>query len=94
VMQHQLEYELGGKRHRLISSMVDKGVDQWDTSISRTVGLPAAIAARLILQGKVQTYGVVLPIYREIFQPVLEELKKFGIHFTEQQFLVGEAVPA
>jgi saccharopine dehydrogenase-like NADP-dependent oxidoreductase len=94
VMQHQLEYELGSKRHRLISSMVDKGVDQWDTSISRTVGLPAAIAARLILQGKVQTYGVVLPIYREIFQPVLEELKKFGIHFTEQQFLVGEAVPA
>lgn len=92
VMQHQLEYELAGQRHRLVSSMVDKGLDQWDTSISRTVGLPAAIAARLILKGKIQTYGVVLPIYREIFQPVLLELKKFGIHFTEQRFLVGEAV--
>jgi saccharopine dehydrogenase-like NADP-dependent oxidoreductase len=92
VMQHQLEYELGGKRHRLISSMVDKGINRWDTSIARTVGLPAAIAARLILKGRIQTYGVVLPIHREIFQPVLQELKKFGIHFTEQQFLVGEAV--
>ena len=47
-----------------------------------------------LLKGKIQTFGVVLPIHREIFQPVLQELKKFGIHFTEQQFLIGEAVGA
>jgi len=75
--------------------MVDKGLNADDTAISRTVGLPAAIAAKLILQGKITRKGVLMPIYPEIYRPVLAELETFGIHFTEQHFRVEqEAVKA
>jgi saccharopine dehydrogenase-like NADP-dependent oxidoreductase len=92
VMQHQLEYEVAGVRHKLVSSMLDKGLNEYDTSIARTVGLPAAMAARLILKGRIETYGVILPISRDIFQPILLELKQYGIQFTEQHFLVDDVV--
>jgi saccharopine dehydrogenase-like NADP-dependent oxidoreductase len=95
VMQHQFEYTVGSVKHRIVSSMVDKGLNADDTAISRTVGLPAAIAAKLILQGKITRKGVLMPIYPEIYRPVLAELETFGIHFTEQHFRVEqEAVKA
>jgi saccharopine dehydrogenase-like NADP-dependent oxidoreductase len=94
VMQHQLEYELHGMQRKLVASMVDKGRDQNHTAISRTVGLPAAIAAKHILDGSIKSRGVMIPTVRDIYGPILEELELFDIRFTEQEFLVrtGELV--
>lgn len=94
VMQHQLEYELGGLQRRLVASMVDKGRDQNHTAISRTVGLPAAIAAKHILAGNIRSRGVLIPTIKDIYAPILKELEDYGIRFTEQEFLVrsGELV--
>ena len=89
VMQHQLDYELGGIQRRLVSSMVDKGRDQVDTAISRTVGLPAAIAAKHILAGNIVSRGVLIPTSKDIYEPILAELRDYGIRFTEQEFLVA-----
>lgn len=85
VMQHQFEYELGGQKHRLLSSMVDKGHDHTMTAMARTVGLPMAIASRLILEGRISQRGVIIPIHPEIYNPILAELQQFGIHFTEHE---------
>jgi saccharopine dehydrogenase (NADP+, L-glutamate forming) len=52
--------------------------------MSRTVGLPAAIGVRLILQGKINLTGVRTPVVPEIYEPVLEELEQLGIQFTEK----------
>jgi saccharopine dehydrogenase-like NADP-dependent oxidoreductase len=52
--------------------------------MSRTVGLPAAIAVKLILQGKVNLTGVHTPVVPEIYEPVLEELEQLGIHLAEK----------
>ncbi|MBK9451409.1 MAG: saccharopine dehydrogenase NADP-binding domain-containing protein [Bacteroidetes bacterium] len=89
VMQHQLDYELNGIRRKLVASMVDKGRDQHHTSISRTVGLPAAIAAKHILAGNIQSRGVLIPTVKDIYAPILQELEDFDIRFTEQEFLVA-----
>lgn len=90
VMQHQLVYELNGVRSKLISSMADKGRDHDNTAISRTVGLPAAIAARMVLNGKITVTGVHIPIIKEIYEPILEELKVHDIRFVEETFLVPQ----
>jgi saccharopine dehydrogenase-like NADP-dependent oxidoreductase len=70
---------------RLTSSLVDFGVPHGDTSMSRTVSLPAAIAARLILEGRIPLRGVVRPVHREIYDPVLDELADLGIECKDEK---------
>ena len=50
----------------------------------KTVGLPLAIAATLILQGKINLTGLHIPVIPEIYEPVLHELEQHGIIFNEE----------
>jgi hypothetical protein len=52
--------------------------------MAKTVGLPVAIAALKILQGEIKTPGVQLPISKEVYEPILKELKEHGVHFIEK----------
>jgi saccharopine dehydrogenase-like NADP-dependent oxidoreductase len=70
--------------------MVVKGDDQHHTAMAKTVGLPLAIATRMILNGKISERGVTLPISKDIYAPVLEELEKNGISFIEKTYQVEE----
>ncbi|TAG54182.1 MAG: hypothetical protein EAZ27_09495 [Cytophagales bacterium] len=47
-----------------------------ETAMSKTVGLPLGIAAKLILTNKINLTGVHLPITKEIYEPILAELAK------------------
>ncbi|MCB1181861.1 saccharopine dehydrogenase NADP-binding domain-containing protein [bacterium] len=69
---------------RLTSSLVDFGIRYGDTSMSRTVSLPAAIAARLILEGGISARGVLRPVTPEIYNPVLDELATLEITCKEE----------
>ncbi len=84
VMYHKFGYELNGERKMVESSMVALGKDQHETAMARTVGLPLAIATRLILVGKIHSPGVQIPITKEIYTPMLEELAEYGIQFSER----------
>jgi len=42
----------------------------------------------LILEGKITLRGSILPIYPEIYNPVLEELEEFGIKFNHQKNMI------
>ena len=64
---------------RLTSTLVDFGVPGGDSSMARTVSLPAAIAARLILEDKIPQRGVLRPVHPEIYNPVLDELEGLDI---------------
>ncbi len=83
VMWHRFDYVLDGKTHELNSSMVTIGEDQTYTAMSETVGLPVAIAAKMILNGSMKLTGVHMPILPEIYEPILDELSTFGINFNE-----------
>jgi hypothetical protein len=53
--------------------------------MAKTVGLPVAMATLLILNGKIQTKGVQLPIRKEVYEPILKELEEHGIVFKEEE---------
>jgi len=84
VMHHtfRCEYEDGKKEERT-STMLDFGIANGDTSMSRTVTLPVAIAIHMILQRKYTKPGIVIPITPEWYLPILEETEQLGIKFTE-----------
>ncbi|HTX87566.1 MAG TPA: saccharopine dehydrogenase C-terminal domain-containing protein [Bacteroidales bacterium] len=73
-----------GKKEVIRSRMLDFGTPATETSIARTVALPAAIAVGLILDKKIRTTGVHIPVIPEIYHPVLDELEKLGIKMIEE----------
>jgi saccharopine dehydrogenase (NADP+, L-glutamate forming) len=84
VMQHQFEYTLDGKMKKLNSSLLVFGDDPRYTSMAKTVGLPVAIATKLILNGGITLTGVKIPTTKDIYVPVLKELEENGINFVEE----------
>ncbi|NLP58876.1 saccharopine dehydrogenase family protein [Lutibacter sp. B1] len=84
VMQHLFGYELNGKKQQIESSMVCIGDNQTYTAMAKTVGLPLAMATLKILNGEITTPGVQLPIKKEVYEPILKELKEYGIIFKEK----------
>jgi saccharopine dehydrogenase (NAD+, L-glutamate forming) len=84
-MYHKFGYALNGEKHQIDSTMVAIGEDQTYTAMSKTVGLPVAIATLAILNGKIKTPGVQIPIAKEVYEPILKELKEFGIEFQEKE---------
>jgi saccharopine dehydrogenase (NADP+, L-glutamate forming) len=73
-----------GTEEVIRSRMLDFGTLATDTSIARTVGLPAAIGVELILNGQIGVKGVVRPTIPEIYNPVLDKLKELGIKMVEE----------
>ena len=84
VMYHKFGYELDGETYQIDSSMVTMGEDQTYTAMAKTVGLPVAIAALKILNKEISTPGVLRPIAKEVYEPILEELENYGINFKEE----------
>jgi saccharopine dehydrogenase (NAD+, L-glutamate forming) len=85
VMYHKFGYELDGKKYQIDSTMVTLGKDQTYTAMAKTVGLPVAIATLAILNGKIKTPGVQIPITKEVYAPILKELESYDIAFKEYE---------
>jgi saccharopine dehydrogenase-like NADP-dependent oxidoreductase len=83
VMYHKFGYEINGVKKQIDSKMVCVGEDQTYTAMAKTVGLPVAIATLQILNGKITTPGVQLPITKEVYSPILAELETLGVVFKE-----------
>ena len=85
VLYHDFEAEYAdGHSKKITSTLVDFGVPGGDSAMARTVSLPAAIAVRLILEGKIQLTGVHIPVMPAVYEPVLDELETLGIVFEEK----------
>lgn len=85
VMYHKFGYELKGQKKQIDANMVVIGENRAYTAMSKTVGLPVAMATLQILNGKITTPGVQIPIKKEIYGPILSELKSYGIQFKEYE---------
>ena len=81
VMQHKFNYHLNNTNHDLKLSMVVKGDDNIQTAMAKTVGLPVFFACKLVLENKITLKGVKIPIYQEIYKPILKSLSSEGIDF-------------
>jgi saccharopine dehydrogenase (NADP+, L-glutamate forming) len=86
VMWHRFIYEQNGQKKQIQSYLTATGKDEIETAMAKTVGLPLAIAADLLIEGKISSRGVVIPTVKEIYEPVLATLRKFDIRFTELEY--------
>jgi saccharopine dehydrogenase (NADP+, L-glutamate forming) len=90
VMQHEFVAEYPDHKEAITATMIDYGIPYGDTSMARTVGLPAAIAVRMILQGEISGLtGVHVPVIPEVYEPVLAELATLGISLGEKTEVIG-----
>lgn len=86
VLHHEFEAAWpDGKRQKLFSTLVEYGQPGGDSAMARTVSLPAAIAVRLMLEGRIGLTGVQIPVMREVYEPVLEELSRLDIVCRERE---------
>jgi saccharopine dehydrogenase-like NADP-dependent oxidoreductase len=91
ILVHEFVVAYPGRQEFITSTLVDFGIPGGDTSMARTVGLPAAIGARLILERKIALAGVHIPVLPEIYKPVLGELEQLGIACVEKTDVRVEA---
>jgi saccharopine dehydrogenase (NADP+, L-glutamate forming)/spermidine synthase len=84
VLLHDFVVQYPDREEHIVSTLIDFGTPGGDTSMARTVGLPAAIACRLVLEGQIQLTGVHVPVLPEIYEPVLDELEQLGVGMEER----------
>ena len=85
VMQHEVEYQHNKGKTKLISTMILKGDDREHSAMAKTVGLPMAIVAKMVLLKKLKPpIGVLIPNMPSVYRPVLTELRHHGIEFVDQ----------
>ena len=88
VMHHEFIAEYPDKKQKITSTLIDYGIPNGDSSMSRTVALPVAIASKMILDGKISLTGVHRPIIPEIYEPILQELETLDIKMDEKTFVL------
>lgn len=85
VMWHQFIYIQNGQQHEIQSTLVDEGKPDGPTAMARTVGLPMGIAAKLLLENKINLRGVQIPVSKQLYVPLLKELSNHAIVMKEYQ---------
>ncbi len=85
LMWHKFNFLDNGHPRQIESSMVALGDDDLNTAMAKTVGLPLAIATKLILKGEIQLSGLHIPIKKKIYDPILSELSSLGFDFSERE---------
>ena len=86
ILRHAFRYAAAdGREKTMTSTLIDFGIPGGDSSMARTVGLPAAAGARLLFEGRIDRKGVCLPVHPEIYGPILRDLEGRGIVFKEEE---------
>jgi saccharopine dehydrogenase-like NADP-dependent oxidoreductase len=87
IIYHEIEAhfpEEDNRREKIISTFIDYGEPDGFTAISKSVGLPAAIAAKLLLNNQLPITGCHIPTHPTIYTTVLKELVNTGLKFKEK----------
>ncbi len=91
VMWHKFDFIDNGVHRQIQSDMVAIGEDSIHTAMSKTVGLPLAIGAKMILNGQIDLKGVHIPTKKEVYDPILGELETLGFEFHEHELEVQKS---
>lgn len=85
VLSHEAVGEAeDGSRRRLRSRLVRTGEAGDDSAMAQTVGIPAALACRLVLGGLALS-GVRVPVERPLVEPLLAGLARRGLTVEEDE---------
>ena len=85
VLRHEVGILWPDQRHEVRGiNLVCYGEIGGYSAMARTVGYPAAIATKMLLDGEIQKKGMVLPFVQNIYRPMLNRLKAEGIVAEEK----------
>jgi len=87
ILMHEIiaEYPAKGKyRKKITSTMIHFGERAGFTSMAKSVGLPAALVAKLLLTEQLPLTGCQLPTHPAIYRPVMKALAEEGFEFSEK----------
>ncbi|XP_065673366.1 alpha-aminoadipic semialdehyde synthase, mitochondrial isoform X2 [Hydra vulgaris] len=83
LLRHQIGIEWpNGKMETRNISLVAYGDPDGYSAMARTVSIPAAIAAKMILDGDVATKGNIIPLTKDLYLPILKNLALENIKWT------------
>ena len=83
-LHHEIEFEdASGQPYRYVSHLTEFGDPGGDSAMSKTVGIPAALALGRILDGTIHIPGVRIPVSPDVYGPVLADLGQLGIREVE-----------
>jgi saccharopine dehydrogenase (NADP+, L-glutamate forming) len=85
VMFHKFDFILDGREKQIQSHMAVVGEDDIHTGMSKSVGLPLAVTAKLIMENEIDLKGVFIPTVKELYEPVIRELSGYGFDFLERE---------
>jgi saccharopine dehydrogenase (NADP+, L-glutamate forming) len=88
IVHNEMVVEFLGRKEKWISSMLNEGIPFGDSAMASAVSLPPAIAAKLILEGKITSKGVRIPSTKEMYEPILEEMESFGFSFNKETIVL------
>ena len=84
IVHNEMVVEFPERKEKQISSMLVEGIPYSDSAMARAVSLPPAIAAKLILEGRITRKGVCMPSTKEMYEPILKEMETFGFSFKKE----------
>ena len=90
IVHNEMIVEFPNKKEKRISSMLNEGIPNGDSAMSRAVSLPPAIATKLILEGKITSKGVCMPSTKEMYEPILDEMETFGFSFKKETIILND----
>ncbi len=83
VLWHEVITTKNDQTHTFNAVLDLEGESENRTAIAKTVSLPAAFAAQLLLEDQVKSKGVQIPVIEELYIPILERLATAGIKMYE-----------
>ncbi len=90
IVHNEIIVEFPNKKEKRISSMLNEGIPYGDSAMARAVSLPPALATKLILDGKIRSKGVCMPLTKEMYQPILTEMETFGFSFKKETISLND----
>ncbi|ESZ90630.1 saccharopine dehydrogenase [Sclerotinia borealis F-4128] len=85
LLQHKFEIEhKDGKKETRTSTLVEYGDPKGYSAMAKLVGVPCGVAVKQVLDGTISEKGILAPMTSKINDPLMEELKKYGITLVEK----------
>ncbi|XP_040452829.1 alpha-aminoadipic semialdehyde synthase, mitochondrial isoform X2 [Falco naumanni] len=67
--------------------LVVYGDNKGYSAMAKTVGYPTAIAAKMVLDGEIDTKGMVIPLTKNVYRPILERVRAEGIVYSTHSII-------
>ncbi len=79
ILHHDFIVSDNGRKEKWSVTLHREGEPGGVSAMAFLVGVTAGIAARLILEDRVSQRGVLIPLHRELYRPILDELDRLGL---------------